>query len=443
MRRVPIAPREGWQAIVEGQGLVYPLTEHDDGRTTAYWNESAYVELTLAEALRLEADTEELWGLCLDAAGAMATDLDDRRLGLPAGALDLIRESLRRDDPGVYARFDLRFDPDAGEHAVSMYELNGDTATGLVETAVVQWHWLQDLFPERDQLNSVHERLVAAWARLRAEDRLDAETLCFLYSDADTSGEEFMTCAYLQDTAAEAGWPTRRFEMGQVGWNPGAAEFRDVYEQPLRAAFKLYPWEAMLGEEFGEHLLRRRERTPTRWVEPAWRMLFSTKALLPVLWQRNPGHRLLLPAYFDGPGDLDAWVAKPLHGREGDNVTVHLADGSETVREGAYGEEGWVYQAYAPPTLLDGNHTVLGSWIVDGEAAGLLVRESDGVVTDYYSRVVPHLIVDADAPTPEQTAAWLAERAPHDDVVVGERPMPAQAPAISDLDAARRGSTPL
>ena len=51
---------------------------------------------------------------------------------------------------------------------------------------------------------------------------------------------------------------------------------------------------------------------------------------------------------------------------------------------------------------------VLGSWVVDGSAAGLGVRESDGPVTDYYARFVPHYI---DAPTPgvEQRAAWLRE----------------------------------
>jgi hypothetical protein len=51
---------------------------------------------------------------------------------------------------------------------------------------------------------------------------------------------------------------------------------------------------------------------------------------------------------------------------------------------------------------------VLGSWVVDGNAAGLGIRESDGPVTDYWARFVPHYI---DAPTPgkDQRAAWLKE----------------------------------
>ena len=147
------------------------------------------------------------------------------------------------------------------------------------------------------------------------------------------------------------------------------------------------------------------------WFEPAWKAMLSTKALLPVLWQRNPGHRLLLPAWFDGPGDLTEWVAKPLFGREGDNIRIHLADGSEDLTmPGPYGAEGYVYQAYTQLPVFDGNQVVLGSWIIDNEAAGMIVRESDGMVTDYFSRVVPHVISDTLGPDAAQVEAWLLDR---------------------------------
>jgi glutathionylspermidine synthase len=35
---------------------------------------------------------------------------------------------------------------------------------------------------------------------------------------------------------------------------------------------------------------------------------------------------------------------------------------------------------------------VLGSWLVQGEPAGLGVREGDGPITDDASRFIPHLI---------------------------------------------------
>jgi glutathionylspermidine synthase len=414
MWRHRIRPREGWERRVTEQGLVFPVTTREDGTTTPYWNESAWYELTLAEVETLEAATEELWAMCVDAVGFMASagsGLTDARLGMPAGSLDYLRRSVERRDPALYARFDLAYGADG---SIKMLEINGDTPTGLVETGVIQWNWLEDVMPDLDQWNSVHDRLVAGWRRLRASGELTGDRLHLLYDvlpgEEYDDGELEMTVAYLQDTAVQAGLTTLAQPIEQVGWNPDDSTFRDINDEPISNAFKLYAWEEMLAEQFGLYLLEQREQRPVRWIEPPWKALLSNKALLPVLWQRNPGHRLLLPAYFDGPGDLDEWVAKPLHGREGDNIHLHLADGYDVVTTGGYADEALVYQQYTPLPVYEGNYVVLGSWIVDNEAAGMLVRESDGPVTDYYSRVCPHVISDNLSPNSDQVTAWLADR---------------------------------
>jgi glutathionylspermidine synthase len=412
MWRHRIKPRKDWSRIVTEQGLVFPLTKTPDGGSVAYWNESAWYELTMEEVETLEAATEELWAMCVDAVGHMATTMTDERLGLPPGSLDVVRRSIDRADPSLYARFDLAYGPDG---SVKMLEVNGDTPTGLVETGVAQWRWLEEVMPDLDQWNSVHDRLVAAWTRLRTSGAFDGDRVHFLYDEAEgdayDGGELEMTCSYLMDTAIQAGLVAMEHPFAEVGWNPETRDFRDVHDQPIRNAFKLYPWEDMLGDAFGRHIVEQAEVRPVRWLEPAWKLLLSTKALLPVLWERHPGHRLLLPAYFDEPRDLVEWVAKPLHGREGDNIRVHLDDGTpDVVMPGEYGPEGYVYQAYTQLPVYEGNHVVLGSWIVDGESAGMIVRESNGMVTDYFSRVVPHVITDALSPDDAQVQRWLADR---------------------------------
>jgi glutathionylspermidine synthase len=55
-------------------------------------------------------------------------------------------------------------------------------------------------------------------------------------------------------------------------------------------------------------------------------------------------------------------------------------------------DDALCYQALAPLPRFDGNRTVLGAWVVDGEPAGLGIRESGGLVTDGYARFVPHVI---------------------------------------------------
>ncbi|HWM07608.1 MAG TPA: glutathionylspermidine synthase family protein [Actinophytocola sp.] len=415
MHRHLLDPRPGWERIVTEQGLIFPITTRPDGTTVPYWNETAWYEFSLTEVLLLESATEELWAMCLDAAGYLAATSTDARLGLPAGSLELIRESIRRGDQSVYARFDLA--PNGTDLATGtparMLEINGDTPTGLVETGVAQWRWIEDILPGTDQWNSVHDRLVQRWRDLAESGALDGDLVHFLHLDPDLAaddGELEMTIHYMLDCAVQAGLRAVVQPIDQVGWNRDREVFVDRTGREIRNAFKLYPWELMLGERFGRMLLDRAETRPVNWFEPAWKALLSTKAILPVLWERNPDHPLLLPAFFDSPRELTEWVAKPLHGREGDNVRVHRAGAPDVEMPGDYGAEGWVYQAYTSLPTFDGNHVVLGSWIVDGEAAGMLVRESDGPVTDYFSRVVPHAISDAATPDAEQAREWRTER---------------------------------
>ncbi len=58
---------------------------------------------------------------------------------------------------------------------------------------------------------------------------------------------------------------------------------------------------------------------------------------------------------------------------------------------GPYGAEGFVYQATARIAEFDGAYPIIGSWLIDGVAAGLGIRESATPVTDHSSGFVPHL----------------------------------------------------
>jgi len=58
--------------------------------------------------------------------------------------------------------------------------------------------------------------------------------------------------------------------------------------------------------------------------------------------------------------------------------------------EGDYGHEGFVYQELFDLPDYDGNRPVLGSWIVDGDPAGMGIRE-DGLITGNTARFVPHI----------------------------------------------------
>ncbi|MGV9250935.1 glutathionylspermidine synthase family protein [Streptomyces sp. NPDC003697] len=407
MERRTIAPRPGWQQTVESQGLIYPLTlppaleaaraagaPVPDDAWLPYWDESAYYAFTLAEVEALEDVVEELHRMCLAAAEHIVAHDRFADLGITDPRIaEAVGEAWRRRDrlPSVYGRFDLRHD---GSGPAKLLEYNADTPTSLVEAASPQWFWMEERFPGADQWNSLHDRLVAAW-RKQAALLPPGSPLYFAHSSADELGEDLMTVAYLKETADQAGLETDWISMEEIGWDPLSGRFVDNKLRFIRSCFKLYPWEWLTTDRFGDHVLDTLDHGggtgSTLWIEPAWKMLLSNKALLAILWELYPGHPNLLPAYLDGPRELAAttgWAAKPLLGREGEGVSLHGPGSDPDVRE-----EPCCYQELAPLPAFDGNHVVLGAWIVDGESAGLGIRESSGLVTDGYARFLPHVIL--------------------------------------------------
>ena len=197
-----------------------------------------------------------------------------------------------------------------------------------------------------------------------------------------------MTATYQRDIAEEAGLSTAGVLIKDIGWDHDARRFVDDVGHPIRSIFKLYPWEWMVHEAFGPQLLV--TYPEMQWIEPIWKMLFANKGMLAILWDLFPGHPNLLKAHLGAPDGMTEYARKPLLSREGANVTLVTRAGT-TATAGDYGEEGFVYQALAPIPVLDGRRPVLGTWVIDGEAAGLGIRESDGPITDNRSRFVPHL----------------------------------------------------
>ncbi|MFF2780127.1 glutathionylspermidine synthase family protein [Streptomyces sp. NPDC058052] len=393
MERHTIEPRPGWQETVEEQGLVYPLTRYPDGSLRPYWDESAYYSFTLPEVEALEEVVEELHAMCLAAAAHIVERNRFADLGITDPRIaGRVAESWRRraELPSLYARFDLVYD---GTGPAKMLEYNADTPTSLVEAASPQWFWMEERFPGADQWNSLHERLVDAWKR--QAKLLPPGPVHFAHSETDELGEDLMTVAYLRETAEQAGLATEALSVERIGWDRLSRRFVDEKLRFIRSCFKLYPWEWLVTDRFGKHVLSTLDNGggsgTTCWIEPAWKMLLSNKALLAILWELYPGHPNLLPAYLDGPRELattTGWAAKPLLGREGAGVTLHEPGGEPVVRD-----EPCCYQGLAPLPDFDGNRTLLGAWVVEDEAAGLGIRESAGAITDEYARFLPHVIL--------------------------------------------------
>ncbi len=410
MKRIEIAPRADWQAKLDALGFDWHTVPSPEDPVGTYWDESAYWQLTSEEVDLLEEATNELHTMCL----AAAEQAISRRLlpyfGFNPDTIALIEDSWakRGEQPSLYGRFDFAFGGSGvGSGQPKMLEYNADTPTGLYEASVVQWTWLEERFPDSDQFNSIHEGLVEVWGKVRADMGSDpALHLTCLMPHAEDEG----TLRYMLDTALEAGLAAKTIAVADIGWSaesdlPDTGYFVDLEDTMITTLFKIVPWDWMLADEFGSRLARLTMNRELNVIEPAWKMIVANKAILAVLWEMYPNHPYLLPAFMDRRGFAagSTVVAKPLLGREGANISIAtLGDDGEVVGApvasmgGAYGDEGYVYQAVAPlASAKDGqgrtHNAVIGSWVIDGVSRGIGIREDTSLITHNRSRFVPHV----------------------------------------------------
>jgi glutathionylspermidine synthase len=385
MQRTILTPRADWQHIVEQHGLLWHTIP---GQTTPgqtgdkpYWDESACYRFTAREVDTLEAATLELYRLVMAAGQHIIDNNLFPRFGIPDFIVPLIKRAWDAEPPALnHGRFDLGFD---GVHPPKMFEYNCDTPTAMLETAVVQWEWMEAVFPKADQFNSLHDKLLAKWQDIGPY--LKSRGIHFTHMN-DHAAEDTITVSYLRDLAEQAGINSTAIFTKDIGWNATTKRFVDLESYPIDVLFHLYPWEWLVNEEFGPRIVDSYDAMD--WIEPVWKMMLSNKAILPVLWELFPGHPNLLPCYSEPRGA--GYVKKPLLSREGANITI-VKDGKTLAgTEGDYGHEGFVYQELFDLPDYDGNRPVLGSWIVDGDPAGMGIRE-DGLITGNTARFVPHI----------------------------------------------------
>ncbi|MEF1226360.1 glutathionylspermidine synthase family protein [Vibrio fortis] len=393
MLRLNSEPRKHWKQLAAEYGFGFH-TMYDE----PYWDETAYYQFTLKQIEEdLEEPTREIHEMCLEIVDVVLRDeYWLKRFQIPQSMWQGVLDSWKRREPSLYSRIDLAYD---GRGPAKFYENNADTPTSLFETGFWQWFWLEDLVNsgklrrDSDQFNLLQELMMARFQELA---RLQpGQTLHF--SCCKDTEEDRGTVQYMQDCAIEAGLKTKFVHIEDIGVTRDG-EFTDTQDNLIRWMFKLYPWEFMFQEDYAKHL----DTAKVNWLEPMWKSVLSNKAILPLLWEKFPNHPNLLAAYFsDDPklkqlknSELKDHVIKPLFSREGANIQVVRDQELVLDTEGPYGEEGHIIQAFHPLPKFGDNYTLVGSWLINDEPAGISIREDSSLVTQDMSRYLPHIILD-------------------------------------------------
>lgn len=410
MLRQSIAPRANWQQMARDYGFHFHTMYGEP-----YWDESAYYQFTLKQVEQdLEAPTEELHQMCLHVVDLVSKD-DEllKRFAIPEDYWQAIANSWQAREPSLYSRFDFVYD---GSSPAKFLENNADTPTSLYESGFWQWLWLESnvqnaqLPAQSDQFNSLQEKLVNQFRVIA-----DYYQINYMhFACCKDTEEDRGTVQYLQDCAKAAGLDDHFVFIEDIGIDEND-RLSDLKDQIISTCFKLYPWEFMQREEFGLAAINTNNEhnaleyaTAPNWVEPIWKSLLSNKALLPMLWKLFPNHPNLLPAFFENDKaqisdprfSAEKWVKKPIFSREGANIDI-IDNSKQGLSQrlsilsspGPYGEEGFVYQQFHPLPKFADNFTLIGSWLVNEQAAGISIREDKSVITQDMSRYLPHIIL--------------------------------------------------
>lgn len=362
---------------------------------------SEAVELPEGAADELLRAADTLYQLFVDAIPDDLPDAFLRRLSIPENLWEIVRHTWADDHHWhLYGRFDLALTADGPK----LLEFNADTATSIPETAVVQWASLMavglasaDGSAAAQQANGLFEGLAAQFTEWRRRNPDRAPML--LLTHLPDAPEDAANCAVLAEAAREAGFDVAHIasidamQVAATGPDCGVwAETAPGEWLRFDFLFKLVPWE-ILAEEEPELTADLNHLTQSRAVvvtNPAYTLVFQSKALLSWLWEQHPGHPLLLETRDQPLGGHAA--RKPVLGREGQDVT-ELQDGRVVSENpGEYANQPVVYQRWAELATDAAGHRYQVGAFWAGEGCALGFRRAAGIITNE-SAFVPHVVV--------------------------------------------------
>jgi len=372
------------------------FTWHTDSDDTPYISD-ALVVLSEAEAEAFYAAGNELYEMFIEAGEYVVEHNLFHEIGIPFNLIDLVRESWESDVHWhLYGRFDLAGGID--NRPIKLLEFNADTPTAVYETAIVQWAILkQNGLEEERQFNALYEALLDNFKRLvTLEESVDGfekryEGWKFLFTSIRGNDEEENTVRLLQHIATEAGYLTEFAYIDEIEFSE---EEGIVYkEKAYELWFKLIPWEDIALEEADLAMLLKGivQNQKALIFNPAYTLMFQSKAILKILWDLYPGHPLLLESAFQ-PLEDTKQVVKPFFGREGESIKIVNSDGTVQVEnEGEYGGHSMLYQAYTDlPVDEEGSRYQAGLFYVY-ESCALGFRKG-GLILDNGSKFVGHIV---------------------------------------------------
>lgn len=365
---------------------------HTDNDKTNYVADEL-IQITQEEANAYYEAANELYDMYVKAAEHVIENDLFFELGIPFNLIDIIKSSWENDVHWhLYGRFDFAGGID-GE-PIKLLEFNADTPTSLFESAIIQWALLKaNNLNEEMQFNNIYESIKDNFKRLiTLDENVDEfeklyEGWKILFTSHDNIEDE-NTTRLLQVIANEAGFHTNFCYINEVSFSDEEGVF--LNDEKYEYLFKLIPWESIAVEEgelalILENIIKNQQAII---LNPAYTLLFQSKAMLKILWDLYPNHPLLLESSFEPL--KQKCVAKPFLAREGANIQI-IQD-KNVIHEslGEYENQPKVYQEYVNLSK-NNNESYQAGVFFAYEACGVGFRKGNEIL-DNFSKFVAHYI---------------------------------------------------
>jgi len=354
-------------------------------------------------------------------AGALLRKASDQTL-FELGVPEYLWRSVRREISGmpdcVVGRFDLARTPSG----YRMLEFNSDNPGFVVEafslnSAVCHEAGAPDPnYGCEAALRQALHRAVSAGLAHVGKSELDSNRANVVVTCSQNFGRDIASATYLCTLLQPLFAPRFPMEFLQLDshglYDPGGRKI-DVLLRGYSLKFirnQLFARRELLEAEMGGELLRLVETGQLAVINPPAAFMLENKAVQAVIWnlaergllfddqEQQWVKQYMLPTYMDAPGDGAGYVIKPVHGAEGDTLTVVGAGGQVVLKSltSTYSDEVMIYQQYVElpqqslmteygPRRL---HLVMSCFVVEGSPSAIFMRAGEAI-TDETAWVVP------------------------------------------------------
>jgi glutathionylspermidine synthase len=191
--------------------------------------------------------------------------------------------------------------------------------------------------------------------------------------------------------AEEAGFECKFAYIDEIEFDEDGIYYQ---EKEYEYLFKLIPWEDIAIEEgeLASLLTQIVQNKKAIILNPAYTLMFQSKAIMKVLWELFPSHPLLLETSSE-PLSGKKQVKKPIFGREGANVSV-LDENGELIEseDGEYDSQKFIYQEFASLNHDEQNNNYQAGVFFAYDGCGLGFRSDKKLILDDKSQFVGHII---------------------------------------------------